>query len=66
MHNDVMEIAKDKILYDMRPDELDELFQTIVFNAKEKGGAALQCHSPGEAGWVLSGTKLQNWGLEPW
>ena len=38
IHNDVMEAmaAKGKIVYDMTPDELDNLFKTIAFNVKEK------------------------------
>ena len=38
IHNDVLEAmaAKGKIVYDMTPDELDKLFETIAFNIKEK------------------------------
>ena len=38
IHNDVMAAmhAKGKIAYDMTPDELDRLFETIAFNVKEK------------------------------
>ena len=38
IHNDVMEAmtAKGRIVYDMTPDELDSLFNTIAFNVKEK------------------------------
>ncbi len=38
IHNDVMAAmhAKGKIAYDMTPDELDKLFETIAFNVKEK------------------------------
>ena len=38
IHNDVMEAmtAKGKIVYDMTPDELDNLFKTIALNVKDK------------------------------
>jgi len=38
IHNDVIEAmaAKGKVVYDMTPDELDKLFETIAFNVKEK------------------------------
>lgn len=37
IHNDVMQAiaAKDKIVYDMSPNELDELFKKIAFNIKK-------------------------------
>ena len=37
IHSDHMEAmaAKGKIVYDMTPDELDNLFKTIAFNVKE-------------------------------
>ena len=38
IHNDVMQAiaAKGKTFYDMKPGELDKLFETIAFNIKEK------------------------------
>ena len=38
IHNDVMEAmtVKGKIVYDMTPEDLDKLFETIAFNVKEK------------------------------
>ena len=38
IHNDVMKAmyAKGKIVYDMTPDELDKLFETIALNVKKK------------------------------
>ena len=38
IHADVMKAvaAKDRAVYDMRPDEPDELFQMIAFNVKEE------------------------------
>ncbi len=38
IHNDVMQAmaAKGKIVYDIAPDELDRLFETIAYNIKEK------------------------------
>ncbi len=38
IHNDVVEsmAVKGSIVYDMTPDELDNLIKTIAFNVKEK------------------------------
>lgn len=47
-HNDVMEAmaAKGRIVYDMTPDELDNLFKTIAFNVKEKVAPHFKLVSP--------------------